>query len=140
MSDRATRLKALRGQQRRYRPDLRTFERLVAEALADLPAPFRERISNVALLVADWPEPEDARATYGHDEHEAGDDLLGLYHGVPLGERGTDYHLALPDRITIYRRPILDLCRTEQEIRAEIRDTVVHEVGHYFGLSDDELP
>ena len=135
MSDRAARLRALRGQQRRYRPDLATFERLVAEALAELPAPFRALVSNVAVEVADWPAPDDARGMAGE-----GDDLLGLYQGIPYGERGTGYHLALPDRITIYRRPILDLCRTEEEVRAEIRDTVVHEVGHYFGLSDEELP
>ena len=135
MSDRAARLRALRGQQRRYRPDLRAFEQLVAEALAELPAPFRDLVSNVAVEVADWPTADDARTLAGED-----DDLLGLYQGIPYGERGTDYHLALPDRITIYRRPILDLCRTEEEVRAEIRDTVLHEVGHYFGLSDEELP
>ena len=139
-SDRAARLRALRGQQRRFRPDLRTFERVVAEVLAELPAPFRDRLSNVAVMVADWPEPGDARSVCSHAHDDEEDDLLGLYQGIPLGERGTDYHLALPDRITIYRRPILDLCRTEEEVRAEIRDTVVHEVGHYFGLSDDELP
>ena len=136
MTDRAARLRALRGQQRRYRPDLRTFERLVAEALDELPAKFRGLVSNVAVEVADWPTADDARATLDG----ADDDLLGLYHGIPYGERGTNYHLAVPDRITIYRRPILDLCRTEAEVRAEIRDTVLHEIGHYFGLSDDELP
>ena len=139
MSDRAARLRALRGQQRRFRPDLRAFEHLVAEVLAELPGPFRDRLSNVAVMVADWPEPGEARSVCSH-QHGDDDDLLGLYHGIPFGDRGTDYHLALPDRITIYRRPILDLCRTEQEVRAEIRDTVLHEIGHYFGLSDDELP
>ncbi len=136
MTDRAARLRALRGQQRRYRPDLRTFEGLVAEALDELPAPFRDLVSNVAVVVADWPAPDDARSASGDGD----DDLLGLYQGIPYGERGTDYHLALPDRITIYRRPILDLCRTEEEVRAEIRDTVLHEIGHYFGLADEELP
>ena len=136
VSDRAARLRALRGGQRRYRPDLRTFERLVAEALDELPPPFSDLVSNVAVVVADWPTLDDTQSASG----EEGDDLLGLYQGIPYGERGTDYHLALPDRITIYRRPILDLCRTEQEVRAEIRDTVLHEIGHYFGLSDYELP
>ena len=136
MTDRSARLRALRGQQRRYRPDLRTFERLVAEALDELPPPFRDLVSNVAVVVADWPTVEDARGTLDDED----DDLLGLYQGIPYGERGTDYHLAVPDRITIYRRPILDICRTEEEVRAEIRDTVLHEIGHYFGLSDEELP
>src|SRR3712207_6294926 len=103
VSDRAARLQALRGQQRRYRPDLRTFEGLVAEALDELPAPFRDLVSNVAVVVADWPTPDDARSASGDE-----DDLLGLYQGIPFGERGTGYHLTLPDRITIYRRPILD--------------------------------
>ena len=84
MSDRAARLRALRGQQRRYRPDLRTFERLVVEALAELLAPFRDVVSNVAVEVADWPTPEDARGPGGEEG-----DLLGLYQGVPYGERGT---------------------------------------------------
>ncbi|MDP8925293.1 MAG: metallopeptidase family protein [Chloroflexota bacterium] len=136
MSDRAARLRALRGQPRRYRPDLRTFEQLVAEALAELPAPFRDLLSNVAVEVAEWPSPDDAEILSGDED----DGLLGLYRGIPYGERGTGYHLAVPDRITIYRRPILDLCRTEEEVRAEIRKTVLHEVGHYFGLSDEELP
>ena len=136
VSDRAARLRALRGQQRRYRLDLRTFERLVAEVLDELPAQFRDLLSNVAVEVADRPAPDDARAMVDGEDEE----LFGLYQGIPYGERGTDYHLAVPDRITVYRLPILELCRTEEEVRAEVRDTVIHEVGHYFGLSDEELP
>jgi predicted Zn-dependent protease with MMP-like domain len=68
------------------------------------------------------------------------DSLFGLYEGTPLGERGTGYHLALPDRITIYREPILEACATREEMKREIRLTVIHELGHHFGLTDAELP
>jgi len=141
MSERLARIRALRARQQRYRPDLRTFERLVADVLDELPSPFREHITNVAVEVAEEPLPGDGHDAGGHADHDNHEhDLLGLYQGVPYGERGTDYHLALPDRITIYRRAILDICRTEDDVRAEIRDTVLHEIGHYFGLDDHELP
>ena len=135
----ADRLRAVRGVKQRYRTDRRTFERIVGEVVASLPAPFRERFENVAVVVEEWPDP-DAEAEYaaGPDGEETG--LLGLYQGVPYGERRTDYNLVLPDRITIYRRPILASSRSEAEAREEIRLTVLHEIGHYFGLGDDELP
>jgi predicted Zn-dependent protease with MMP-like domain len=129
------RLNAYRSVQRRYRPGRRQFERLVLEALASLPNEFRQRLDNVALVVEDWPSTSEATGADGGETHS----LLGLYRGTPLGNRGTDYHLSPPDRITIYRRPILALCRTRAEVIREVRDTVVHEVGHYFGLGEDEL-
>jgi predicted Zn-dependent protease with MMP-like domain len=113
------------------------FESLVAEAVAGLPAPFRERLSNVAVVVEEW--PPDGADPYEHERTEP-TDLLGLYQGVPLGFRATGYHLAMPDRITIYRRPILASCRSEADLRREVRATVLHEIGHHFGLSDAELP
>ena len=135
----ADRLRAARGVRHRYRTDRRTFERIVAEVVETLPEAFRERIENVAIVVDEWPDP-DAEAEYaaGPDGEET--DLLGLYQGVPYGQRQADYHLVLPDRITIYRGPILAASRTEAEAREEIRLTVLHEIGHYFGLGDDELP
>jgi predicted Zn-dependent protease with MMP-like domain len=66
--------------------------------------------------------------------------VLGLYDGVSLPQRGSGYHLTVPDRITIYRGPIVVLCRNQAELAREVRDTVLHEVGHYFGLGDHELP
>ena len=112
------------------------FARLVRDALADLPPAFARRLDNLAVLVADRPSPDKLRALgLGPDET-----LFGLYEGTPLGERGTGYHLVLPDRITIYREPILDACATTQEMKQEIQLTVIHELGHHFGLSDDELP
>jgi predicted Zn-dependent protease with MMP-like domain len=112
------------------------FARLVGEALADLPPAFARRLDNVAVVIADRPSPAKLRALgLGPDET-----LFGLYEGTPLGERGTGYHLALPDRVTIYREPILEACATTLEMKEEIRLTVIHELGHHFGLSDDELP
>jgi predicted Zn-dependent protease with MMP-like domain len=100
-----------------------------------LPDEFRQRLDNLAVVVEDWPSTGQTTAAGGSEA----DGLLGLYQGTPLGGRGTDYHLAPPDRITIYRRPILALCRTRAEVVREVRDTVVHEVGHYFGLGEHEL-
>jgi predicted Zn-dependent protease with MMP-like domain len=130
----ADRLRALRGVTHRWRTDRRMFERIVAEELARLPVEFRQRISNLAIVVAEWPDDDAADAS---DEDT---DILGLYQGIPYTERKSDYSMVLPDRISIYRQPILAICRSEAEAREEIRLTVVHEVGHYFGLGDDELP
>jgi predicted Zn-dependent protease with MMP-like domain len=134
----ADRLRAARGVRQRYRTDRRTFERIVREALATLPETFRERLDNVAIVVAEW--PTDAEERHGADRHDGETELLGLYQGTPYTERTTDYHLTVPDQITIYRQPILAACRSEAEAREEIRLTVVHEIGHFFGLGDDELP
>jgi predicted Zn-dependent protease with MMP-like domain len=135
------RLRAARGVPQRWRTDRRTFDRLVREALAALPEAFQERISNLAVVVEEWPAAEDA-AVLSADEDGTDEDgaLLGLYQGIPYGERESGYSMVVPDRVTIYRQPILSVCRSEAEAREEIRQTVVHEIGHYFGLGDDELP
>ncbi len=132
---RQERLRPYREIKRRCSLDRRAFERLVADTIEALPAPFRDKLANVAVMVAESPSAAETRSV----DLPPCDDLMGLYQGTPYGERGTGYHLALPDRITIYRRPILAVCRTEAEVRDEIRATVLHEIGHYFGLSDDEL-
>jgi predicted Zn-dependent protease with MMP-like domain len=132
MSGRRERLRPYRELRRRYRPDRRAFERLVAEALEALPADFRDKLSNVAVVVAERPSSAEGEAV--------GRDLLGLYRGIPYGQRGVGYHLVPPDRITIYREPILAACRTPAEVREEVRKTVLHEIGHYFGLSEADLP
>jgi predicted Zn-dependent protease with MMP-like domain len=129
------RLAAYRSAQRKYRPNRRQFELLVVEALEGLPEQFRARLDNLAVVVEDWPSGGKSVA----DAADHTDDLLGLYEGTPLGQRGLDYHLATPDRITIYRRPIVAACRTRSEVVDEVRATVIHEIGHYFGLGDDEL-
>jgi predicted Zn-dependent protease with MMP-like domain len=133
----ADRLRAARGLKQRYRTDRGTFDRIVAEVLTTLPEPFRQRFSNVAIVVEEWPDEAAERvglAEYGQTE------LLGLYQGVPYGQREAGYHLVPPDRITIYRQPILAASRSEAEAREEIRLTVLHEIGHYFGLGDADMP
>ncbi len=101
------------------------FEELVAEALDSLPPELAELMDNVAVFVEDEPPP--------------GENLLGLYQGVPLTERGGFYAMALPDRITIFRRPILWISANEDEVRDQVRITVVHEIAHHFGTDDDTL-
>ena len=108
----------------------------MAEALDALPREFRRRIDNVAVVVEEWPGA-DQLERYGSSEH---DSLYGLYEGTPLSERGSGYGLVVPDRIIIFRGPILAGCQNRAEVLQEIRDTVVHEIGHFFGLAEEELP
>jgi predicted Zn-dependent protease with MMP-like domain len=100
------------------------FEELVAEALDGIPAVFTKAMRNVAVFVEDVPD----------DPY-----LLGLYVGVPLTERTTGYGGVLPDRILIYRSTICAQCDTEEDVVAEVRKTVVHEVAHHFGIDDARL-
>ncbi|MBI3976936.1 MAG: metallopeptidase family protein [Chloroflexi bacterium] len=111
------------------------FERIVARALRSLPEPFRSRLDNVAVTVEEEPTPEDL-AWAGAEPDTT---LFGLYVGVPLTQRTSGYGMVLPDRIVIYRGPLLDACQTEQELVREIRQTVAHEIAHHFGLSDADL-
>jgi predicted Zn-dependent protease with MMP-like domain len=112
------------------------FSQLVEEALAEIPDRFRAAMRNVALVVEDEPSPE-LLDDLGMDE---GHTLLGLYHGTPLPERSWDYGNTLPDRISIYQRPIEEECGgDEDEIRDCIAETVIHEFGHYFGLSEEQI-
>lgn len=111
------------------------FIRIVAEALDDLPDIFRERLDNVAVLVEDWPDAETMwQAGVDHPAQ-----LLGFYHGVPLTQRTHNYSLVSPDKISIYRQPILMRCRTREEVRATVRRVVLHELAHHFGISDRRL-
>ncbi|MFQ5525047.1 MAG: metallopeptidase family protein [Thermoanaerobaculia bacterium] len=120
------------------RMGVRDFESVVSEALAGIPDDLATAIENVAVTVEDEPSVEDLRAV-GLDPEI--DTLYGLYQGVPLPERGpSTYGLDLPDRIVVYRLPLLEACRTRRELLREIRDTVIHELGHYFGLPEEELP
>ncbi len=116
----------------------REFEQLVRQALDELPDEFAERIENVAVVVELDPSPE-VLEDLGLDLDESSDELFGLYVGTPLIERDT-YYAGVPDRIEIYMGPILRACRTQREAVSEIRKTVIHEIGHHFGLSDEEMP
>lgn len=111
------------------------FESLVARALDGLPEEFAEMLENVAVVVEEEPDPDDLEAL----DIDPEEDLFGLYLGVPLPERGGSYS-ALPDRIAIYRGPILRYCTDRRQVIREVRDTVVHELGHYFGLDEDDMP
>ncbi len=113
------------------------FEWAVARALDGLPAEIAAHLENVAVVVEDEPTEEELREAGLDPETET---LFGLYQGVSLLERGADYGLALPDRIVIYRRPLLAECETREELIRKIRDTVVREIGHYFGLDEEDLP
>lgn len=111
------------------------FETYVEKALAELPPQFAELLENIVVVVEDEPEPE----LLDEMGFEDGDELLGLYRGVPQTERETGF-FSLPDQVSIFRGPLLRICRDRRELVREVRDTVVHELGHYFGLSDDEMP
>ncbi len=101
------------------------FEQMVATAVDSLPPQFADLMKNVAVLVESGPGPRG---------------LLGLYQGIPLTSRTTTgYAGVLPDRITIYQRAICAICDTEAEVVEQVRRTVIHEVGHYFGISDERL-
>jgi predicted Zn-dependent protease with MMP-like domain len=102
------------------------FEELVGDALDEVPAQLLDLLDNVVILVEDDPPPDEP-------------DLLGVYEGHALTERGWDYSGVLPDRIVIYRRPILAICDTEDDVVDEVTVTVVHEIAHHFGIDDERL-
>lgn len=115
------------------------FEALVERAVDDLPEEFQEAIDNVMVMVEEEPSDEDLEEVGIDPEDPERDELFGLYQGVPLPERGSSYS-ALPDRVLIYRGPILRSCETRREVMREIRETVQHELGHYFGMEEEDLP
>lgn len=111
------------------------FKRLVADALELIPRRFREEMRNLALVVEDEPSLE----TLADVGIEPPDSLYGLYQGTPLPERTWSYGNQLPDRITLFQIPIEEDCEDEDEVRDVIGETLIHEIGHYFGLSEAEI-
>lgn len=107
------------------------FEELVVDALDSLPEPFASHLDNVEITIEDWPSPDQVR-------HHGGT-LLGLYEGVPQTKRGTGYTWVMPDKITIFREPIMRMCRSEAAVAQQVRHTVIHEIAHHFGISDERL-
>ncbi|MDP2744044.1 MAG: metallopeptidase family protein [Dehalococcoidia bacterium] len=99
------------------------FEELARRAVEHLPEEFRQRLENVDIVIED----------------RAGGGLLGLYEGIPHTERGEGYNLAMPDRITLFRKPIEAICRSEAEVELEVEKTIRHEIAHHFGMDDDQL-
>ena len=106
-------------------PDWDDFEQLVEQALALLPDELAQAIDNVAVVLA--------------DRHRDEPDLLGLYEGIPLTEREEYGGLAMPDQVTIYRLPLAAMCESPDQLVAEVRITVIHELAHHFGIDDDRL-
>ena len=102
------------------------FEELVSDALDTVPPELTRLIDNCVVLVEDDPPADDP-------------DLLGIYDGIPITERDSSYVMAVPDRITIFRNPTLDMCESEDEVVEEVGITVVHEIAHHFGIDDDRL-
>jgi len=111
------------------------FTSLVEEALRRIPRRFRDAMRNVAVVVEDEPSPE----LLAELEMEPDDTLFGLYHGTPLTERDSTYGNTLPDWISIYQGPIEEECEEDEDIRQCVAETVIHEFGHYFGLSEEEI-
>jgi predicted Zn-dependent protease with MMP-like domain len=111
------------------------FEQLVVQALDNLPDFFQRQLQNIDVVVADRPTEAELRSV----GLKPGQLLLGLYHGIPLTRRSSDYGLVLPDKITIYRMSIEQICRTPEEVVERVQHTVKHELAHHFGISDDRL-
>lgn len=112
------------------------FERLVESAIEGVPGEFRELLHNIAIVIEEEPSPED----YDLGELDPNSELLGIFRGIALTVRSWEQLPALPNQIAIFRGPILRVSRSREEAVHEIRETVVHELGHFFGLSDHEMP
>jgi predicted Zn-dependent protease with MMP-like domain len=113
----------------------RQFEALVERALRRLPRKFKDKLANIAVVVEDRP----ADATLAELGIEPPDTLYGLYRGVDLTHRDSGYGNVLPDTVTIYQDPIEEDCLDEEEMAELVRETVIHEIGHYFGLDDETM-
>ena len=111
------------------------FEHLVAEALLTIPKRFRQHLQNVAIVVEDEPSAD----LLAEMEIDPPDTLFGLYQGTPLTERPWDYGNRLPDRITLFQGPIEDVSEDEEDVITEIGETLIHEVGHFFGMSEADI-
>jgi predicted Zn-dependent protease with MMP-like domain len=111
------------------------FEELVIAAVAGMPDEFQQMLDNVDICIQDWPSGQQLKSVGLRDKY----DLLGLYEGTPMTERDQGYNLVLPDKITIFQKPLEAQCSSAEELKEEIVRTVKHEIAHYFGLDDDRL-
>ena|SRR2546427_6337012 len=115
--------------------DKQAFEKLVSDAIQELPEEFRKKLTNTAIIVEDYPSDQLAQGLgIGPD-----DTLFGLYEGVPLTERGYFAEPLYPDHILIFQRAIEDECDSPEEIKHEVKTTLMHEIAHFFGMDDDYL-
>jgi predicted Zn-dependent protease with MMP-like domain len=115
--------------------DRARFERLVADALAGVPRRFRDAMANIAIVVEDEPSAELLREM----EIDPPDTLFGLYQGIPLTDRRWDYGNALPDRILLFQGPHEREAEDEDDLVISIGETLIHEIGHYFGMSEEQI-
>ncbi len=115
--------------------DAKSFEALVVEAVESLPEEFQTKLENIDIVIEEDPTIEQIRSS-GEKKSVF---LLGLYQGVPLSKRTHYYGSVLPDKITIFRNNIERACRTDEDIKEAIRRTVIHEIAHYFGISDEHM-
>jgi predicted Zn-dependent protease with MMP-like domain len=111
------------------------FEILVAQALDELPVKYTSRLDNVAIVYADEPTPQQRQEL----KLRCRETLFGLYQGVPLPQRGSGYNLVLPDKITIFKLPLLAASSTHEELQANIKHTLWHEIAHHFGLGHERI-
>ncbi|MEA3309695.1 MAG: metallopeptidase family protein [Chloroflexota bacterium] len=111
------------------------FAELVAEALAELPAYFRDNLANVEILVEPWADRRTISQMGVHDPRQ----LLGCYHGIPRTKRTSGYNLTLPDKISLYQQSIELRVHTQQELRDLISHVLRHEIAHHFGIDDEHL-
>lgn len=111
------------------------FIELVSQALDDLPEEFQLLLDNVEVVVELWPTREQLDSVGLRSRRS----LLGLYEGIPRTERGIHYGLVTPDKISIFQRPIEYICTSDEEIRQQVQDTVIHEIGHHFGISEERM-
>ena len=112
----------------------REFHKLVAEAMGELPAPVQEVMENVAVFVEPWPSREQLESTGTPNRYG----LLGLYEGIPLIDRDY-YNMVLPDRISLFHHPLEAVCSSVEELAEEVRATIIHEIAHHVGWSDEDL-
>ncbi len=115
---------------------LEEFERIVEETIENLPDEIKQRFDNVVFIVQDYPDIEELKKAKTSKHN-----LLGLYTGIPLSKRGTSYGMypTTPDRIFIFKANIERTCKTEDELRKKIKEVVLHEIGHYLGMSEAEV-
>ena len=114
------------------------FQQLVNKALADLPQEFKEKLDNVVIFVEDLPTREQVMQFRLRERYRI---LLGLYEGIPQTKRGIHYGIggAVPDKITLFRYPILSLARSKRHLSELVKDTLYHEIGHHFGMSEEDI-
>ena len=117
--------------------DKKTFEELAEKAFANLPEMFKQRMDNVQIMIEDYPSDDQVERLQLESRRE----LLGLYEGIPLEKRGTWYGSTptVPDRITLFQKNIEAICRTDDDVERKIEEVLIHEIAHYFGMSEHEI-